>query len=168
MYLTYGLIAGFGVGMGDITPVAVITKWFPDKRGLGTGMVVMGFGLGALFYNLIVKSVSSFRAAASVASDYAARRAQAHSPQSGMDATQRMATQHVDAVLNVIACSGVAFLIIGACCALLLTDPQPRPMVRCVSSMPSDASSGARCRIESAAIALICRAFSSRQLCFCC
>ena len=41
MYLTYGVLGGFGAGMGYITPVATVTRWFPDRRGLGSGMVVM-------------------------------------------------------------------------------------------------------------------------------
>src|SRR5216683_1972777 len=60
IYLTYGVIGGLGLGLGYITPVAAVTKWFPDKRGLGSGMVVMGFGLGAFFYNNIVKAIPSF------------------------------------------------------------------------------------------------------------
>lgn len=48
IYLGYGLFSGLGMGMGYICPVATITKWFPDKRGLMTGAAVMGFGAGAL------------------------------------------------------------------------------------------------------------------------
>lgn len=48
LYLTYGLISGIGVGFAYIIPVAVLLKWFPDKRGLMTGMAVGGFGAGAL------------------------------------------------------------------------------------------------------------------------
>lgn len=48
MYATYGLLGGIGMGMGYITPVATITKWFPDKRGLMTGVAVAGYGAGAL------------------------------------------------------------------------------------------------------------------------
>jgi len=47
LYLSYGLIAGIGNGLGYITPIAVLVRWFPDKRGLITGLAVMGFGLGA-------------------------------------------------------------------------------------------------------------------------
>lgn len=47
LYATYGVLGGLGLGMGYITPVATVTKWFPDMRGVGSGMVVMGFGLGA-------------------------------------------------------------------------------------------------------------------------
>jgi len=48
IYAGYGLFCGLGMGMGYICPVATITKWFPDMRGLMTGAAVMGFGAGAL------------------------------------------------------------------------------------------------------------------------
>jgi OFA family oxalate/formate antiporter-like MFS transporter len=48
LYLSYGLIGGIGLGFGYIVPVAVLVKWFPDKRGLITGIAVGGFGAGAL------------------------------------------------------------------------------------------------------------------------
>jgi OFA family oxalate/formate antiporter-like MFS transporter len=48
LYIGYGVIGGSGLGLGYVTPVATAAKWFPDKKGFITGMVVMGFGLGAL------------------------------------------------------------------------------------------------------------------------
>jgi OFA family oxalate/formate antiporter-like MFS transporter len=48
LYLSYGLIGGIGVGFAYIVPVAVLLKWFPDRRGLITGIAVGGFGAGAL------------------------------------------------------------------------------------------------------------------------
>jgi len=48
LYLTYGVIGGIGVGFSYIVPVAVLVKWFPDRRGLITGIAVGGFGAGAL------------------------------------------------------------------------------------------------------------------------
>jgi OFA family oxalate/formate antiporter-like MFS transporter len=48
IYVGYGLLCGLGMGMGYICPVATMTKWFPDRRGLMTGAAVMGFGAGAL------------------------------------------------------------------------------------------------------------------------
>ena len=46
-YLGYGVIGGAGIGLGYVTPVATVAKWFPDHKGLVTGIVVMGFGVGA-------------------------------------------------------------------------------------------------------------------------
>src|ERR1700731_3261694 len=48
LYLSYGIIGGLGLGFGYIVPVAVLVKWFPDRRGLITGIAVGGFGAGAL------------------------------------------------------------------------------------------------------------------------
>jgi MFS transporter, OFA family, oxalate/formate antiporter len=48
LYLSYGLLGGIGLGFGYIVPVAVLVKWFPDRRGLLTGIAVGGFGAGAL------------------------------------------------------------------------------------------------------------------------
>ena len=47
LYLGYCLICGIGLGFGYIVPVATLVKWFPDKRGLISGLAVMGFGLGS-------------------------------------------------------------------------------------------------------------------------
>jgi MFS transporter, OFA family, oxalate/formate antiporter len=48
LYLSYGLIGGIGLGFSYIVPVAVLVKWFPDRRGMITGIAVGGFGAGAL------------------------------------------------------------------------------------------------------------------------
>jgi MFS family permease len=119
MYLTYGLIGGFGAGMGYVAPVAVVTKWFPGRRGLGSGMVVMGFGLGACIYNFIVKNIPSFADAARIAADYASARAVApealHSIHFG--------EEHVQAVMSVFLYSGILFALIAGVCAAMLENP---------------------------------------------
>ena len=48
LYLAFGILGGSGLGLAYVTPVATVSKWFTEKQGLATGMVVMGFGLGAL------------------------------------------------------------------------------------------------------------------------
>jgi len=47
VYLGYGVIGGFGLGLGYISPVSTLIKWFPDRPGMATGMAIMGFGGGA-------------------------------------------------------------------------------------------------------------------------
>ncbi len=59
LYLTYGLMAGIGIGLGYIVPVATLIKWFPDKRGFITGIAVAGFGAGALLTAPIAKQLVS-------------------------------------------------------------------------------------------------------------
>lgn len=53
LYLGYGVLAGVGMGMGYICPVATLVKWFPDRRGLMTGVAVCGYGAGALLMSPI-------------------------------------------------------------------------------------------------------------------
>src|SRR5919205_304316 len=48
LVLTYGVMGGIGLGLAYITPIAMLVKWFPDKRGLITGIAVGGFGFGAV------------------------------------------------------------------------------------------------------------------------
>ncbi len=48
MWLGGGVIGGIGLGLGYISPVSTLIKWFPDKRGMATGMAIMGFGGGAM------------------------------------------------------------------------------------------------------------------------
>src|SRR5258705_13069404 len=48
LYLSYGVLSGIGLGFSYIVPVATLIKWFPDKRGMITGIAVAGFGAGAL------------------------------------------------------------------------------------------------------------------------
>ncbi len=56
-YLGYGVLGGAGIGMGYVTPVATAAKWYPDRKGLVTGIVVMGFGVGAF---LLSKGLAPF------------------------------------------------------------------------------------------------------------
>ncbi len=53
LYFSYGALGGIGMGMGYITPVATLTKWFPERRGLMTGVAVAGYGAGALIMSPI-------------------------------------------------------------------------------------------------------------------
>ena len=56
-YLSYGVIAGIGIGLGYVTPMSTVTKWFPDKKGLLTGIVAMGFGLGAFVLSVVLAPI---------------------------------------------------------------------------------------------------------------
>jgi OFA family oxalate/formate antiporter-like MFS transporter len=54
LYIGYGVIGGMGNGLAYVVPIATLIRWFPDRRGLITGLSVMGFGLGAFFIGKIV------------------------------------------------------------------------------------------------------------------
>ena len=48
VYFGYGFVGGIGLGIGYISPVSTLIKWFPDRKGVATGMAIMGFGGGAM------------------------------------------------------------------------------------------------------------------------
>ena len=56
-FFSYGVLGGIGLGLGYITPVSTLVKWFPDRRGLATGMAIMGFGFAALIFGPIMQSL---------------------------------------------------------------------------------------------------------------
>jgi len=63
LWFGYGILGGIGLGIGYITPVSTLVKWFPDRRGLATGLAIMGFGFGAAIggpvYNYIMSDVTA-------------------------------------------------------------------------------------------------------------
>jgi MFS family permease len=63
VYLGYGVIGGIGLGIGYISPVSTLIKWFPDRPGLATGLAIMGFGGGALIASPLSESLLSAYAA---------------------------------------------------------------------------------------------------------
>ena len=102
--------------MGYVTSVTVVSKWFPRHRGLGSGIAVTGFGLGAVVYNLLVKSLPSFRSAAAAAAQ------SAEAVHAGA-AMRLLAFDQMDAVMNVLTLSGFAFIGVGVLAACLLDNP---------------------------------------------
>ena len=108
---TYGVMGGLGLGLGYVTPVAAVTKWFPDRRGLGSGLVVGGFGLGAFGYANLLRSFPAFAGGAGAASGAA--------------------------VMQAFAVSGAAFAILGGAGALLVRNPPaPSPAARAATGGP--------------------------------
>ncbi|HEY6328379.1 MAG TPA: OFA family MFS transporter, partial [Blastocatellia bacterium] len=64
IYFGYGFIGGIGLGLGYISPVSTLIKWFPDRPGLATGMAIMGFGGGAMIGSpLAIKLMAFFQSA---------------------------------------------------------------------------------------------------------
>jgi MFS family permease len=64
LYLGYGVVGGIGLGLGYITPVAVLLKWFPDRPGFATGLAMVGFGGGAMVGSpLSLKLMAHFQTA---------------------------------------------------------------------------------------------------------
>lgn len=67
LYVGYGVLGGCGLGLGYVSPVSTLLKWFPDRRGMATGLAIMGFGGGAMIGSpLGVLLMNHFKSAASV------------------------------------------------------------------------------------------------------
>jgi MFS family permease len=116
IYLTYGVVGGLGLGLGYVTPVAAVAKWFPDRRGFGTGMVVMGFGLGAFFFNNILRAIPSFAAMSREAAQVLQARA-------GGNASAVLSQAGISALMSSFVWSGIVFAVLGGLCALTLVNP---------------------------------------------
>lgn len=55
LYLTYGVLGGAGLGIGYLSPVSMLVKWFPDRRGMATGLAIMGFGFASAISGPAIK-----------------------------------------------------------------------------------------------------------------
>jgi MFS transporter, OFA family, oxalate/formate antiporter len=130
LYATYGIMGGIGAGMAYITPVAMVTKWFPDRKGLAGGIVAAGFGLGAFVYNLAVPHLAGFHAAALHAGGFLAAKAAAAAAGAQFNLqdlmpAQTFTTADIGAVMQVFVASGCVFLVIGLAAASLFRNPPP-------------------------------------------
>ena len=122
LYLTYGLIGGIGAGMAYITPLAVVSKWFPERRGLVGGLVVGSFGLGAFVYNQFIPRLPAFHAFSVEAAQVLAAGVAGQTPPAV--ARHILATgAGAHTVMQIFIASGLAFLAIGLPAASLLRNP---------------------------------------------
>ena len=60
LYLGYGVIGGCGLGLGYVSPVSTLIRWFPDRRGMATGIAIMGFGGGAMLAKPLIGTLLTF------------------------------------------------------------------------------------------------------------
>jgi len=119
LWATYGVMGGLGLGLGYVSPVAAVTKWFPGRRGLGSGLVVMGFGLGAFLYNLLLARLPATAGLARSAGQVLAARI---APGAGIGAPA-LPPEQVEVLLGTFLASGLVFAAVGGSCAALLDDP---------------------------------------------
>jgi MFS family permease len=104
LYLGYGVIGGIGLGIGYISPVSTLIKWFPDRPGLATGLAIMGFGGGAL-----------------VASPVSSRLLALYDP--SFDATDTTSVADGSAVATMFVTLGLAYLVVMLFGAWLIKVP---------------------------------------------
>jgi OFA family oxalate/formate antiporter-like MFS transporter len=128
LYVSYGIVGGIGAGMAYITPLSMVTKWFPDRKGLAGGLVAGAFGLGAFVYNQCIARLDSFHAAAVHAGGFLAARAAATAAGAAFNAATLTAAQtftanDIRAVMHVLIGSGIVYLIVGLTAASQFRNP---------------------------------------------
>ncbi len=123
-YVLYGVIGGFGCGMAYIASLTAVIKWFPNARGFGGGLVIMGFGLGSFVYNSIVKPSATFAAISADTQTYTAAQASALADHIPFDvAKYAMDPANVKLFMSLFVYSGLAMAILGVAAALFITAP---------------------------------------------
>ncbi len=60
LYFGYGMLGGCGLGLGYVSPVSTLIRWFPDRRGMATGLAIMGFGGGAMLAKFLIIPIMKF------------------------------------------------------------------------------------------------------------
>jgi MFS family permease len=125
LYLTYGAIGGIGCGMVYVVPGATITKWFPEERGLANGVILAGYGLGSLAFNVVVGSLGEFKRVADSTAEIVQARHLAAAAGHAFAASTPAARADVAIVMQIFFWSGLLFLIVGGAAALLIHPPPP-------------------------------------------
>ena len=106
VYLGYGFIGGIGLGIGYISPVSTLIKWFPDRPGLATGMAIMGFGGGALIASPVSTQLLRLY-------------------DSGYDATDPASVASGDAVAKLFLTLGIVYFVVMMYGAFSVRVPAP-------------------------------------------
>ena len=123
LYLTYSAIGGIGCGMVYVVPGAAVTKWFPEERGLANGILLCGFGLGSLAFNLIVTSFPAFRAVADAANRFVETRNAGTAAGHALAMSPALDHAGIAVIAAVFFWSGIVFLIVGGLSAMQLHSP---------------------------------------------
>jgi OFA family oxalate/formate antiporter-like MFS transporter len=155
LYLTYSAIGGFGCGMMYVVPGACVTKWFPEERGLANGIVLCGFGLGSLFFNLIVSAYAPFARIVDLANRIESGREAAAAAGHPYVMIPGIAHAGIGVIAQVFLWSGVAFLILGVICALVLHPPPAGFSVAKMAGRPVERNVAPREMFRSRAFYLI-------------
>ena len=108
LYLGYGVIGGIGLGIGYISPVSTLIKWFPDRPGLATGLAIMGFGGGALIASPVSTQLMGHF-------------------DSAYDPTAKGATASGSAVASTFVVLGLAYLVLMLFGAAMVRVPPEAP-----------------------------------------
>jgi MFS family permease len=125
LMLGYGIIGGFGVGMVYVACVSFVIRWYPNRRGFGAGFAILGFGLGAVVYNVAIRSLRDYNDIAASASNFQAQQslaAAAHAPFYAH--VYALPIAQVQNLMQIFIQSGIAFAALGSFFAFFLIPPK--------------------------------------------
>ncbi|GAC1598614.1 MAG: OFA family MFS transporter [Candidatus Velthaea sp.] len=124
LYAFYGVMGGVGCGMAYISALSAVIKWFPNARGFGGGLVIMGFGFGSFVYNTIVKPTAAYLTITTDTQAYVSAQASAVAQHLPFEpAKYVMEPASITAFMSIFTASGVAFAVIGIAAAWFLEVP---------------------------------------------
>jgi OFA family oxalate/formate antiporter-like MFS transporter len=124
LYLCYGVVGGFGCGMVYMAVLNSVIRWFPQARGFGGGLVIMGFGLGSFVYSAVVKSWAPFASISAGTQAYTSALASAVAAHTPFAASQYLLSGDDTArLMGLFLWSGVAFAVLGGAAIMLLEHP---------------------------------------------
>ncbi len=123
-YLFFGVVGGLGCGMAYISALSAVIKWFPKSKGLGGGLVLLGFGIGSTVYNAIVRMTPTFATVNADTQGFVSAQATAVANHLPFNMSRYvMLPADIDHFMSLLLFSGIAFAIVGVVAALFLTMP---------------------------------------------
>jgi len=124
LYLCYGVAGGFGCGMAYIASLGAVMRWFPRAHGLGSGLVIMGFGLGSFIYTPAVKGWAPFAALGSATQNYLTALSAAVAAHVPFDpSSYLLPAAGVAQLMSVFLISGLVFAVVGIGASFALSHP---------------------------------------------
>jgi OFA family oxalate/formate antiporter-like MFS transporter len=124
LYIYYGVIGGLGCGAAYIAVLNAVVRWFPEARGFGGGLVIMGFGLGSFVYSTLVKQWATFTSVATASSAYAKALAEATAAHTAFNAAAHVLDPpHLAQLMQIFLTSALAFAVVGIATAFVLQHP---------------------------------------------
>lgn len=125
LMLGYGVVGGIGVGMVYVACVSFVIRWYPNRRGFAAGFATLGFGLGAVVYNIAIRSLRDYNQIAQSASNFREQQAAAFAAHAPFYAhAYALPLAQVETLKVIFIQSGIAFAVIGTLFSFFLIAPK--------------------------------------------
>ncbi len=123
-YLFFGVVGGLGCGLAYISALSAVIKWFPNTKGLGGGLILLGFGIGSTVYNAIIRTLPTFATVNADTQGFVTAQATAAANHLPFNMSRYvMLPADIDRFMALLLNSGIAFIVVGVVAALFVTMP---------------------------------------------